>query len=276
MHYLVTGAQGFLGKHVVNALRKAGATVTATGRRAANNIHPCDLLDVFSVARMVDEIAPDCIVHCAAYVPQVMDAYNDAESANASLQMLDAILAGSSCPVVFVSSMTVYGTGWGRPTVEEDAGDPTSAYGRGKWQAESLLKTDGRPAVVIRLPGLFGVSRRSGLVYNVISCFKHGGNLPQLPDKKTVWAAMHVEDAAESIVKLALAPIGDFEAIHIGYSGEYSIDGFISLACDLYDRQEPYAVKHPRFEFDLTRAANRCAAPIGSLRDALVKFGKQL
>ena len=276
MRFLVTGAQGLLGTQLVGAMRAAGVAVTATGRRHAEDVFCCDLLNVSDVARMIDKVVPDCIVHCAAHVPKALGGYQDSDSANASLRMLEAILAGSDCPIVFVSSMTVYGAERARPTVEQDAGDPISAYGKGKWQAEMRLKADGRPTLVVRIPGLFGPARRDGLVFNVMNALRHGHSPLQLPEAAILWTAMHVEDAAESIVNLALSPIVNFDAIHVGYRGAYSIDGFISLAADICGRRVDYAVKHPSFEFDLTRAETRDAVPASSFRDALVKFGGQL
>lgn len=275
-HFLVTGAQGFLGAHVVDALRAVGAAVTATGRQPTDDVYCCDLLETSDVARMIDHIAPDCIIHCAAHVPKSLEEYQDSNGANASLQMLEAILAGSNCPIVFVSSMTVYGVEPQRPIVEQDAGNPLSAYGKGKWQAELRLMADGRPALAVRIPGLFGPARRDGLVHNVVSALRQGHKTSQLPDVAIQWAAMHVEDAAESIVKLVSSEITCFDAIHVGYRGVYSIDGFVSLACDIYGRNVVYAVRHPRFEFDLARAESRGAVPAASLRDALVRFGNQL
>ncbi len=276
MNYLVTGAQGLLGAQVVDALRALGAAVTATGRRPAEDVYCCDLLEASDVARMINQIDPDCIIHCAAHVPKAQDAYQDSGGANASLRMLDAILAASDCPVVFVSSMTVYGVERERPIVEQDAGDPISAYGKGKLQGELRLRADGRPALAVRIPGLFGPARRDGLVYNVVNALRHNRGTPQLPPAATLWAAMHVEDAAESIVKLALSSIIDFGAIHVGYRGGYSIDSFISLACEIYGRHVDYRVRQPRFEFDLARAESRGVVPAISFREALVKFGNQL
>lgn len=276
MHYLVTGAQGFLGSQVVDSLRATGVAVTATGRRPAEDVFFCDLSETSEVARMIDRIAPDCIIHCAAHVPKVLEAYQDGSSANASVQMLDAILMSSDCPVVLVSSMTVYGTERERPTVEQDAGDPISAYGKGKWQAELRLRADGRPALAVRIPGLFGPARRDGLIYNVVNALRDGRSPPPLPETAILWAAMHIEDAAESIVKLAQSKIINFDAIHVGYRGVYSIDSFVSLACDIYSQHVDYAVKQPRLELDLTRAESRGAVPAGSLRNALLKFGSQL
>jgi len=275
MRYLVTGAQGFLGGQVVNALRAAGELVTATGRRPMDNVVCCDLSERRNVVRLVENISPDRIVHCAAHVPRTLEEYQDGSNAQASLRILDIVLSASTCPVVFISSMTVYGTPRHRPVVEQDAGDPTSAYGIAKWQGEQRLMVDGRPGLTVRIPGLFGPSRRNGLVYNVVNAFKYG-QLPQLPLTSILWAAMHVDDAAESIVKLAALPIHQFEAINIGYHGVYSIEILRSLVCEIYGQQVDYEVKQPHFEFDLTRAESYDALPGCSFRDALVKFGKQI
>jgi nucleoside-diphosphate-sugar epimerase len=276
MHYLVTGAQGFLGAQLVNTLRTVGAQVTATGRRAAENVYCCDLTDASAVARMMDEVFPDCVIHCAAYVPRTMEAYNDRNAADASYQMLENILNSSDCPVVFVSSMTVYGAAPEQPVVEKDAGNPISAYGKSKWQAELLLQADSRPSLAVRIPGLFGPARRGGLVYNLVSALKHRHPHPELPETPVTWAAMHVEDAAKCIVKLASVPMHKFEAIHVGYHGAYSIDSFVALACDIFGGHIDYVVKHPRFEFDLSRAESRDALPTNSLRAALVQLGDQV
>jgi nucleoside-diphosphate-sugar epimerase len=276
MHYLVTGAQGFLGAQIVIALRAVGAEVTETGRRSAGSVYCCDLTDASAVAKMIDQVCPDCIIHCAAYVPKTLEAYKDDAGANASCQMLENLLESSDCPVVFVSSMTVYGAAQKRPVAEDDAGDPISAYGKGKWQAEQLLKVDRRPSLAVRIPGLFGPARRGGLVYNVVNALKHRHGDPQLPESAIVWAAMHVEDAAKCIVKLASLPMHEFEAIHIGYQGAYSIDSFVALACDIFGGHIDYVVKHPRFEFDLSRAESRDALPTNSFRGALVKFGAEV
>ena len=275
IHYLVTGAQGLLGTQVVQTLRAAGGVVTATGRRPMANMACCDLTVVPDVTRMVKQIGPDVIVHCAANVPKRFEEYDDDSNAQASLQMLVAILAASTCPIVFISSMTVYGIQLDRPVSEQDAGNPASAYGRAKWVGEQRLLADGRPALIVRIPGLFSPWRRDGLVYNVIRAAKLG-RPPRLPMDSILWAAMHVDDAAESIAKLVASPIDKLETINIGYRGAYSIKTLVSLACDMYDRKVDYPVEQPYFEFDLSRANSRGAVPDCSLRDALAKFGCQI
>jgi nucleoside-diphosphate-sugar epimerase len=275
MHFMVTGAQGFLGQRVVNALRARGYVVTAVGRRAEEGVVCCDLTVKQDVVGVVEQVAPDRIVHCAADVPKTPEEYMNGSSADASLRMLDNVSASSACPLVYISSMTVYGKNRNRPVSEEDAGDPSSAYGKAKWQGEQRLAADGRSGRALRIPGLFGPSRRDGLVFNVMHAAKYGWT-PQLPPAPILWAAMHVDDAAESIASLAILPMDDFEAVNVGYCGIYSIANLVSVAAAAYGRQISYEVKQSNFEFDLTRAERYGALPACSFREALVKFGNQI
>jgi nucleoside-diphosphate-sugar epimerase len=276
MRYLVTGAQGFLGSEVVKALQKSGKSVTSTGRRSTEDVTRCDLMDSPSVVRLINEIRPDRIVHCAAQVPKRFEDYQKISSADANLTMLENLLAASDCPMVFVSSMTVYGSGSLSHIVEQNAGHPSSAYGISKWQGEQLLKNDGRPAMVVRLPGLFGPTRRDGLVYNVINALRHDGSLPVLPQAPVVWAAMHVCDAVECITKLALSSINNYNTIHIAYRGHYSINSFLNLAAGMYNKNIFYSIDHPRIQFDLTCAKNLGVASSMSFSEALERFGNEL
>lgn len=275
MHFLVTGAQGFLGAYVVKELRSLGNVVTATGRRAVEGTYFCNLNMPSEVAQMINTLEPDRIVHCAAQVPTALDEYHNIASAQESLGMLDAILATSSCPLIYISSMTVYGGDLEGSVEESKAGHPTSAYGKAKWECERHLLADGRPALAVRIPGLFGLPRRNGLVYNFIYSVKNG-RLPQPPSDPILWASMHVEDAAKSIAKLATSSFSEFEAINIGYRERYSINELMKMIGKIYAINFDYSVRHPYFEFDLKCADSRGVVPQCSLNEALVRFGNEI
>jgi nucleoside-diphosphate-sugar epimerase len=276
MHFLVTGAQGFLGDRVVNTLRNRGATVTSTGRTPSNGVVYCDLTVAEDVAQMIESVSPDRIVHCAANVPSSFGEYEDVSGAQINLRMVNNILSATSCPMVYISSMTVYGKEINRPVAEEDAGNPTSAYGNSKWQSEELLLKDGRASFAVRIPGLFGPSRNDGLVYKLIRAIKYDDEIPVIPDFPVLWAAMHVDDAAESVASLAMSKMEGFEAINVGYSGKYSIAILIKVVCDLFGRNIDYSVNQPSFEFNLSRAVRHNAIPKRSFYESLVKFANQI
>lgn len=67
---LVTGASGFIGKHILGGLVTRGFEVHAVSRRAAPSDaavhwHRCDLADHALVARLVDDVQPTHLLHLA-------------------------------------------------------------------------------------------------------------------------------------------------------------------------------------------------------------------
>ena len=272
---LVTGAQGYLGAKIVSQLRHHGLHPILTGRRAAENIHVCDLLNKSNVHKLFNLVTPDLVIHCAAYVPERFEDYNDDETARKNLTIIENLLSVSSCPFIYISSMTVYGSGGRFPKHESEAGDPLTAYGRSKWEGEQLLKDAKIPAIAIRIPGLFGFPRMEGLVANIIKALKNA-ETHKLPDNPILWAAMHVDDAARSIVRLSFADMDGFIPVNVGYRNSYSITRLVELVADIYDCKIRYDVRHPDFLFDLARCESFGALPERDLRSALIEMGEKL
>ena len=68
----VTGASGFIGRHLLSALATAGAVVSTLQHESSvdappGTIHRGDLRDAASVERAVRSSAPDVIFHLAAF-----------------------------------------------------------------------------------------------------------------------------------------------------------------------------------------------------------------
>lgn len=68
--------------------------------------------------------------------------------------------------IVYFSSMTVYSDNNISPVLESSNLDPLHTYGLSKVYAESLIKYYDFHSVIIRIPGIYGGSRKSGLIYN--------------------------------------------------------------------------------------------------------------
>jgi nucleoside-diphosphate-sugar epimerase len=251
---LVTGASGYLGTHVLAELRRAGQQAVGISRREVTGMELCDLLDAPQLARVMDRLRPDKVIHCAWETPQVLAEYHDETAATRGLVMLDHLLAATEAPILFASSMTVYGMQNHAVTRrEEDAGQPESAYGRAKWAVEERLRARGRNSLAVRLPGLFGGGRRSGLIWNLLRTLMYGGRL-ELPQQPLLWAAMDVRDAARAFSVLCDASPGSAGPINIGYNEVYSISRLVTLLAELTNRAVICDTQHPDFAFDLSRA----------------------
>ena len=146
MTVVVTGAAGFIGRHLVAALHQRGETVVGIDRRDA--IGPQAALAV--VADLSDDsdgivsdvlAGADAVFHLAAF-PGVRAAGAHAEqrrrsdNIEATRRVLDAVPL--STPLVVTSSSSVYGGSTGVASAETDRLLPRGAYAESKVEVERL------------------------------------------------------------------------------------------------------------------------------------------
>jgi dTDP-4-dehydrorhamnose reductase len=156
---LVTGAAGMLGHRVVADARTRGWDVTGV------DLPDGDLTDPAAAQDLVEEHAPDAVVHCAAFVdvdgaeanePLALAVNADA-SANvaAAAAMLNARVVAVSTDYVFDGTLT------GRPYVESDPTAPLGAYGRTKLAGETAIAGHNPNHAIARTAWLFGVGGKN-------------------------------------------------------------------------------------------------------------------
>lgn len=163
-HVVVTGAGGFAGGFTARWLAAQGMTVTAITRspslpaqQGALAWRRADLRDNYSLPA-----AFDALVHCAAEIPARCPDPNELYRRNieAANNVFAQAAAANAKSVIFLSSMSVYGT-ISVPEVSENTPphnpDP---YGRAKLDAEhsleALVKKGLNSGLSIRLPGTVG------------------------------------------------------------------------------------------------------------------------
>lgn len=271
---LVTGASGYLGSHVVRKLLSRDfATVALTHL-------DCDLTDGNAVRAALDRFNPKVIIHCAASVPKAWASYENYQAAESSVAMVGALSRYATCPIVLASSMAIYSGLVSFPVSEDDAVQPKSGYALGKWQAEQLLLSRNHLGdIALRLPGLFGLPRRSGLLYNAAQAFVTTGRFEYqvLPD---IWAAMAVQDAADYLVEVATSPISLSrapQAVNVGYEGQFDIPTAVSEIAMLSGiTQIPIIPASGAFSMNLDRLKNRCELLKATFRQRLAELVNQV
>jgi nucleoside-diphosphate-sugar epimerase len=271
---LLTGATGYLGTHVLaklNARRLPCIPTSFSGDIG----EPCDLTNADSVRALLGHTQPVVVIHCAAIVPENASAYDDCEAAETSIAMVKTITKNAGCPVVLASSMTVYDTSSDFPADEEGASPPAGGYASGKWMSEQVLFGRGfRGDVALRLPGLFGLPRRSGLLYNAARSFLTGGTF-ELAASDRIWAAVTVDDAAEYLVRAAIMPLDcPAQAVNVGYEGEFcAVSAVAEIAAHCNVKWiPPTSVNQKYFSMNLQRLESRYGMLAVNFRQRLKEF----
>lgn len=266
---LFTGGSGYLGNALTGRLRAAGRRVTTLGIDDAADLRG-DLLTPAGAREALDRTKPDLVLHAAALI-QGRDV-SDARLYDANMAMVANLLDAGARRLVFISSMTVYGPPLRLPATEDQAA-PQAAYGRSKLDGERQLADRADLAVSVRLPGLFGAPRMTGLLHALFAHVAQDAPL-RLPDAPLLWAAMLVDDAAAAIADVILAEPSTSTVVNIGYRDVFSIDRLVREVAVMYGRDIPYEIEHPAFQMDLTRLEALTGRPAGAFSDALTRYAE--
>ena len=148
MRVLVTGARGFVGRHLTAALRERGHLVVEADRIPHDDALPIDVTDALAVQAAFDLAQPDAVAHLAAQasVPASLEDPRATLEVNVlgTLHVLDAARAaagaGARPRVLIVSSADVYGAQPAElyPLRETTAPWPRNPYAASKVAAEAL------------------------------------------------------------------------------------------------------------------------------------------
>jgi len=169
---LITGASGFIGKHLTGALAKTGWEVRAAARdpSAIPNANGVERVAMADLAQRADWPAlldgMTHIVHLAgiADAPGTLpDALYTRINAKAVGELAQAA-SGKVARLVFLSSVRAQaGLSAEQPIKETDTPEPTDAYGQAKLEGERLLAASGVPFTVLRSAVVYGKGVKGNL-----------------------------------------------------------------------------------------------------------------
>lgn len=175
MRALVTGATGFAGSHLMEALRQSeGVEVhgTTVSQPEDHNIHQTDLTDYDSVVALLDELRPDTIYHLAAFASVALSLKTPVEAVTSTLAMQinlnQACLALGLRPrMLVVGSGQIYGMASAAQlplaeTTPLDFSNPYSVAKAGQENLASMYGKMGLESVVARPFNHFGPGQRPG------------------------------------------------------------------------------------------------------------------
>jgi UDP-glucose 4-epimerase len=182
----ITGAYGFIGRHLARAASEFGDNVLGLGRGAwqdadalrwgvrgwVNGDITLTNLDFLATLSGI----PDAIFHLAGGSSVGLSMENPEEdffrTAASSVRLLEWVrLRAPQCRLVLASSAAVYGAGHSSPIAEDAAMKPYSPYGYHKRTAELLFESYARnfglATATVRLFSIYGDGLRKQLLWDL-------------------------------------------------------------------------------------------------------------
>lgn len=229
---LVTGATGFVGHHLLDALGDMAAEVAVVAREVygsskVQRVFAGDIRDQGFVRQAIQDWTPNFIFHLAGVRDRVLtrEAFGQAIETNliGSLNLLFATLDISSLErIVILGTAEEYG-GNEAPFVESMREAPVSAYSFSKQCATHLSHlmhcSFGLPVVILRPSVAYGPAQRSDMFLSaLIQTLLRGEEFPMTLGEQTR-DYIYVTDLVDALLRAGYCPGIEGEIINIG-SGE--------------------------------------------------------
>lgn len=215
---LVTGASGFVGRHVVAALAVAGYDVHAITRSAPSLMdalpsgvrwHPADIHDQAAIGAVMESVRPQCLVH-AAWVTTPGRYWTDPVNrswVSSSESLFRKFAESGGRRLVVAGTSAEYDWNSPQPLDEQESAlQPASIYGEMKNELRTNLQswapTVGVSWAWARLFNVFGPhEKRERLVPRTI-CGLLSGERMTFSRSGIVRDFLHVHDAANAFVSI--------------------------------------------------------------------------
>lgn len=289
---LLTGATGFIGRHLVERLLRDGHRVTAmvhetplpdVDSRSGLSTIRADVTDYETMTQIGEH---DLIVHLAGAVSvaSALENPRDAFDVNtAGVQnVLERARADGVEAFVYASSAAVYGPPDQLPVSERSAVAPNHPYAGSKLAGEHLVESYSRAygidAATVRPFTTYGPGQPAdSLVAEILRQATAGASEIRLGNLYPTRDFVYVEDVVDGIAAVIDALDESYEVYNIGSETEHSIAEVVEYVLDLTDSEADIvsrdgrsdAVEIERIVADCTKLRATGWSPQFDLRDGL-------
>ncbi|REK09979.1 MAG: NAD-dependent epimerase/dehydratase family protein [Planctomycetota bacterium] len=251
---VVTGAGGFLGRHVVRRLAEQGARVVALCgaeheldrvRSLAAQAEAGDILETTLLNRHV--AGADAVIHLAG-PPAVRESFTNPVDFS-RVHVLGTVAVAEACRrhhvrrLVYVSSAEVYGSLGLEPVSEHTPLRPRSPYGAAKASAETFVQTmvasSDTTAAILRPFSVFGPGGAPGAVVPTILRQALAETRIELARLTPVRDYCYIGDIARAVVLAAECDIAATTIVNLGSGTGTSVRQLAEVALEVVGRRLP-------------------------------------
>ena len=280
---LVTGAEGFIGSHLTEALVRAGHKVTAfvlynsfnswgwLDRCAGDveghfNVFAGDIRDPNGVKEAMKDC--DVVLHLAAliaipYSYHSPDTYVDT-NVKGTLNVLQAARELDVQRIILTSTSEVYGTARFVPITEDHPLQGQSPYSATKIAADQLAysfyTSFGLPVVIARLFNTYGPRQSArAVIPTIITQIANGNREIKLGTLSPTRDFNYVNDTVEGLIAVLNSNKGSGEVINFGSNFEISIGEIAKLIAEVMKVEIETARDEARIRPEKSEVERLCA-----------------
>lgn len=223
MKVLVTGVKGQLGYDVMNELKKRGIEGIGV------DVDEMDITDASACKKVIKEICPDAVIHCAAYT--AVDAAEDNEElcrkVNADgTRNIAEVCRELDCKMMYISTDYVFDGKGTRPWEPDDNRTPLNVYGQTKYEGELAVEELLEKFFIVRIAWVFGVNGKN-FIRTMIRLGKERGAVSVVDDQ--VGSPTYTYDLARLLVDMIVTEkYGRYHATNEGLCSWYE------FACEIF------------------------------------------
>ena len=221
---LITGATGFIGKHLVKKIPNYNIAVDQNGKNIDLRIRK----EVLKIKRS------DIVIHLAGKIPSEKNYSKNIffeHNFLGTLNILEYCIKKKVKKIIFVSSY-VYGNPKKNPISEKHQIKPHNTYTKSKVLSEELCKIYAEKykieIIILRPFNIFGnLQKDNSLISNIIKSIKNNSHITII-NKNNKRDYLFIDDLIDAIIKLIDYKC-KFEIFNIGSGKSYSFENVVQL-----------------------------------------------
>lgn len=225
---LVTGATGFIGKHIVPCLEQAGVTVHPFASSTGQDIRNADAFDAYKDRRITN------VIHLAGrtFVPDSWVTPGEFYEVNTQgTQHILDFCKKSGARLVYISAY-VYGIPQVLPISEFHHASPNNPYAHSKWLGEELCRfyaqQFGVPVTILRPFNLFGPGQATQFLIPTILQQARSETVITIKDASPRRDYLHIDDFVRACIG-ALSLDSRFSLFNVGSGSSVSVGEVLDM-----------------------------------------------